>query len=309
MNSAANRVYVIIVTYNFLPWVERCLGSLRASNYPINTIIVDNASADGTVVFVRERFPEVTVIANDANRGFGAANNQGMALALDEGADFFFLLNQDTWIFPETVGRLVDAMGRAPEYGIVSPLHYTADEVTLDAAFCSYLVKDYAEQPDMLPDGIYAAGFINAAAWLIHRKCLEDVGGFGDLFYHYGEDRDYVQRIRYYGYLLGFVSSSRIVHDRPPRRFDIDTADKAIWYYTTGAKARLTDVNQPYAIAWIAVWFWFIKDMMALIFKGKMFAFPAGLKIFYTVFIRGSKSILQYREKIGKRVRYLFLQR
>jgi GT2 family glycosyltransferase len=307
MNAAANPVYVVIVTYNFLPWAEHCLRSLRASNYPLKTIVVDNASADDTVALVREHFPEVTVIANAGNRGFGAANNQGMAVAVDEGAEFVFLLNQDTWIFPETVGRLVDALRREPAYGVVSPLHYAADETTLDAAFCSYLNKDYAEQPDMLPGGTYPAGFINAAAWLIHRQCLEDVGGFGDLFFQYGEDRDYVQRLRYYRYQLGFVSSARIVHDRPARRFNIDTAEKMIWYYTIGSRARLANINTPYAWAWAGVAAWLLRDAVALLLKGKWFAIRAATKVCYTVFVKGTAEILRYRRKIRAGARFLFI--
>lgn len=301
------KVYVVIVTYNAMRWAERCFVSLRGSNYPVAVVVVDNASTDGTVAFVSAQFPEVKVIANAANRGFGAANNQGIALALDEGADFVFLLNQDTWIFPETVGRLVDAMADASGYGIVSPLHYAADGVTLDAGFARYLLKDYGENPGALNDGLYPAAFINAAAWLVSRHCLQDVGGFGDLFYHYGEDHDYVQRIRYYGYALGFVPSARIVHDRPSNRFGLESAEKTTWYYSVGARARLADINKPYPLAWLIVGFWFLGDMAYGLLKGKWFVIPVAIRVFYTVFIRGAAAIIRYRKKIGRGSKFLFL--
>jgi len=309
MSSAPEKVYVVIATHNAMPWVERCFTSIRNSSYPLTTVVVDNASVDETVVTIARDFPEVTIITNAVNLGFGAANNQGMNRALRDGADYIFLLNQDTWIFPDTVEKLVEAVRREPQFGIASPIHYCADEKTYDDAFCSYLVKEYAEQPDMLPQGIYPAPFINAAAWLIQRKCLEHVGGFGDLFYHYGEDRDYVQRLHYFHYKLGFVNSAGIVHDRPPRRFVLETLNKTVWYYSVGAKARLADINRPYAIAWMAVWFWFVKDMVALLFKGKAFALPALFKVFYSVFIRGSKSITRYRSAIrtAKQHKFLFI--
>lgn len=308
MSSAPQKVYVVIVTYNALRWADRCFPSLRASGYPVQTVVVDNNSSDDTVAVLRSQFPEVHVIANGHNAGFGAANNQGISWALTNQADFVFLLNQDTWIFPDTVGKLVAAASREPQYGIVSPMHFAADEVTLDGAFASYLVKDYTEQPDMLHEGIHPSGFINAAAWFIHRQCLEVVGGFGPLFYHYGEDRDYVQRIHYHHYQLGFLNTARIVHDRPPKRFTIDTAEKASWYYTTGAKARLANINRPYPVAWISVWLWMVNDMIALILKGKRFALPVAFKISYAVFIRGSKEIIQYRKKISEKTRYRFLK-
>jgi len=307
MSSAPEKVYVVIATHNAMPWVERCFTSIRNSSYPLTTVVVDNASVDETVVTIARDFPEVTIITNAVNLGFGATNNQGMNRALRDGADYIFLLNQDTWIFPDTITKLVDAMRREPQFGIASPIHYCADETTYDNAFYGYLKKEYNEHPNTLPPGIYPSQFINAAAWLVQCKCLEDVGGFGDLFYHYGEDRDYVQRLHYFGYKLGFVNLAGIVHDRPARRFALKTLDEVVWYYTFGTKARLANINKPYASTRIAVWLWFAKDMIAMMLTGKMFAVAAMAKVSSDVFIRGSKKIVQYRQSISDNTRYRFL--
>jgi len=308
MSPAPEKVYIVIVTYNGLRWVERCFTSLRSSQYPVKTVVVDNASTDDTLTSIARDFPEVQVIANAANKGFGAANNQGITWALQQGADYIFLLNQDTWIFPDTVGRLVEVMRQAPGYGIISPLHYAADEVTLDASFERYVSKDYAQAAQTLQNAVYPIDFINAAAWFVRRGCLEAVGGFGDLFYHYGEDRDYVQRVRYYRYALGFVPLARIVHDRPPRRFALDSFDKTVWYYSVGSRARLADINHVYPIAWIGVWLWLLRDMAAALLRGKWFVIPATIKIFYNVFIHGTAEIVRYRRKIRQGIPFLFLR-
>ncbi|MCB0774675.1 MAG: glycosyltransferase, partial [Flavobacteriales bacterium] len=86
-------VFAIIVTYNGAPWVHACLGSLRASTLPVQTIVVDNGSTDGTPDLIGSAFPEVELVRTGKNLGFGAANNVGMRMALDRGAGHVFLLN------------------------------------------------------------------------------------------------------------------------------------------------------------------------------------------------------------------------
>ena len=95
------KIFVIIVTYKGNQWYERCFTSLRNSEYPVQTIVIDNASNDGTVEYIRENFPEIYLIESEENLGFGRANNIGMRYALDHGCDYVFLLNQDAWIKPE----------------------------------------------------------------------------------------------------------------------------------------------------------------------------------------------------------------
>ena len=89
------KVAVIIVSYNFEPWMDRCLGSLRESTLPVTVWVVDNASTDQTVSLIRANYPEVNIIQNTSNKGFGAANNQGMAEDIQKQFDYVFLLNQD----------------------------------------------------------------------------------------------------------------------------------------------------------------------------------------------------------------------
>jgi len=91
------KVSVIIVSYNFEQWIDRCLGSLRRSTSPISVIVVDNGSKDKTTQIIEKNYPEVHLIKTGANLGFGKANNIGIRYAMEQGADYFFLLNQDAW--------------------------------------------------------------------------------------------------------------------------------------------------------------------------------------------------------------------
>ena len=92
------KIVAIIVTYNAVPWLERCLGSLQASSVPVQTVIVDNRSTDETVNTIRTRYPQTVLIENQENLGFGQANNIGIRYALEHEATHVLLLNQDAWI-------------------------------------------------------------------------------------------------------------------------------------------------------------------------------------------------------------------
>lgn len=88
-----NATYIIIVSYNGMPWLEKCLKS--CGKFPV--IIVDNSSTDETVSFVEDNFPNVILLRQALNLGFGQANNIGIRYALDIGAENVFLLNQDVF--------------------------------------------------------------------------------------------------------------------------------------------------------------------------------------------------------------------
>ena len=125
------KVFVIIVAYKGMRWYERCFESLRQSSMSVQTVVVDNASNDGTVDYIRKNHPEIHLIESKSNLGFGRANNLGMRYALDHNCDYVFLLNQDTWVEPDAIELLVKCHLCHKEYGIISPMHLSADEKQL----------------------------------------------------------------------------------------------------------------------------------------------------------------------------------
>ncbi len=209
------KVLVIIVSYNFEPWLERCLGSLRHSFYPVDTVVIDNGSTDQTIQRIRKDYPEIRLLPQNKNLGFGRANNIGMQIALAEGYDFVFLLNQDAWIDSNTIGELVELSQSYPQYGILSPVHLTGKGDKPDPGFGYYA---QIQQLDQLSDkNILPIPFANAALWMIPVSVLKKVGGFSPLFYHYGEDKDFVNRLTYHDYQVGYSPRVFGNHDREYR--------------------------------------------------------------------------------------------
>jgi len=202
-----------------MPWIDKCLKSCKGNR----VVVIDNASTDETISYIKENFPEVELFPQDKNLGFGQANNLGIKYALDQGADYVFLLNQDAYLHTECIETLIAVHKQNPEYGILSPIHLNGKGSALDDNFLMYLNRYKITNKlftDVFTRGFskhYDIEFVNAAGWLISRECIEKVGGFDPLFFHYGEDRNYCQRIAYHGFKLGIVPNTFINHDRENR--------------------------------------------------------------------------------------------
>jgi len=121
MKSPLN-IYVVIVTYNGMKWIDKCLKDVLQSDIKVNIILVDNCSTDETVHFVRNNYPNIDLVQTDENLGFGRANNIGIKKAIQNDADYVFLLNQDGYVEKDTISKLVLFQIDHPEYGVLSPL-------------------------------------------------------------------------------------------------------------------------------------------------------------------------------------------
>ena len=222
-------VYVVIVTYKGHQWYERCFSSLRNSELPLTTVVIDNASNDGTVEYIEEHYSDIHLIKSEKNLGFGRANNLGIRYAFDHGADYVFLLNQDAWIEPDTMGKLIKIAQAHPEYGILSPVHLNAEKNNIEHLLLHRL-DDFRTTDPMLFDDlyfgrvkeVYETKYVNAAAWLLPRKTIETIGGFDPIFFHYGEDDNYINRVLFHGMKIGMCPQVKVVHDndRPRPLYD-----------------------------------------------------------------------------------------
>lgn len=217
-------VVCIVVTFNGDQWIEKCLSSICSSSVTMNVICIDNGSTDNTINIIQNKFPAVQLIKTARNLGFGQANNMGFSLALAKSAKYIFLLNQDAFIFNDTVSNLIEAAESRQQFGILSPLHLNGDGSKFDSYFFRYLTES-----DIAPylysqllhahvvNPIIETSFVNAAAWLLSADCVKKVGGFDRIFFHYGEDKNYCQRVLSKGFSIGICTNSKVMHDREER--------------------------------------------------------------------------------------------
>lgn len=292
-------IYVVVVTWNGMQWIDRCLSDLRASTISVSTIVVDNGSSDGTVEHIQEAFPEVSVHQMDRNLGFGQANNFGIKEALEQGADFVYLLNQDAYVYPDMFEHLVDTYSNVKDsnIGIVSPLHLYRDNVHFDYQFKGYLSAISADMAEDLmlssPKPFYIVDMVPAAGWLLPKKTIEIIGGFDPIFFHYGEDVQYTQRIKYHGLSTIVVPDAKMIHDRngfgneKMARRDEFFCGLKTYYFLNINYNKKTLVNKLMRVA-ISYMF----ESIRCLFRGEFKNFGR----YYSAFIRNIIYIPQYRK-------------
>ena len=212
-------ILTIVVTYNAMKWLDRCLGSLRESEVPTDVIVIDNGSVDGTCEYIAGNYPDVLLTRSEENLGFGKANNVGFRYALEHQYRYVYLMNQDAWVYKDTLSVLTSAMDSDSSIGILSPMQMTASGDRPDMRFekkCPAEALEDISGP-VASGKVYETKFVMAAHWMISRECLQKVGGFSPAFPHYGEDDNFIHRARLKGYRICVHSGAKAVHDREMR--------------------------------------------------------------------------------------------
>lgn len=241
-------ISVIIVTHNGLKWIEECINSILHSKIAVSIIVIDNCSSDNTLRSLKQ-FSDVKIIRQNENLGFGAANNIGISYALQKGADYCFLMNQDVYLDSNTISNLIQIHIKNADYGILSPIHLNGKGNTLDENFSNYIKKNDNLLSDIIlynyKSKVYEVPFVNAAAWLVSRELFEKIGGFDPIFFHYGEDNNLCQRAIYHGFKIGIVPEVFMRHDRGNRKsIEVKEFSKKYYFnYEMYLKEFYADIN------------------------------------------------------------------
>jgi GT2 family glycosyltransferase len=213
----------VVVTYDALPWIEHCLGSLSGTP----TVVVDNGSGDGTVELVRSRFPDVDVVESE-NRGLAAGWNIGIRRAASR---YVLLLNSDAWLVGDALGRLVTFADRRPEAAVVAPRLLNQDG-SLQRSVRGFptlwrLATEYFFLRKLAPrspvlNGFYAGGFdhdevreaefVMGACMLVRRSAIDQVGLLDEDFFLFSEETDWCYRFRRAGWQVLFFPGAECVH-------------------------------------------------------------------------------------------------
>jgi GT2 family glycosyltransferase len=219
------RVAAVVVTYDALPWIEQCLDSLRG----VETVVVDNGSSDGTVAFVRERFPHVRLVESE-NRGLGAGWNVGVR---ETASTYVLLLNADAWLLDAALERLCDFADARPRAAVVGPRLVNPDG-TLQRSVRGYptawrLATEYFFLRKLAPgssalNSFYGGGFghdeirevevVMGACMLLRREAIAEVGECDEDYFLFSEETDWCYRFREAGWEVVFFPGAECVHVR-----------------------------------------------------------------------------------------------
>jgi GT2 family glycosyltransferase len=210
-------VSVVIVNWNGQPLLERCLAALDAQTYADReVIVVDNGSTDASLAWLAECQPAVRLLRNDHNRGFAAANNQGIRAARGR---YVALLNNDAFATPGWLAALVAAAEAHPRAGMVASLMLFADRPSMvnSAGICvdrfgvSWDRAGGAPAAD--PESAIVPVFgASAGAALYRREMLAELDGFDEDFFAYLEDVDLAWRARWLGWQAVLAPAARVLH-------------------------------------------------------------------------------------------------
>ncbi len=216
------KLSVVILNYNVRYFLELCLKSVEAALIDLQAeiIVVDNASRDGSCEMVKTSFPEVILIENKENFGFSKGNNQGVAIAKGE---FICILNPDTVVAEDTIKILLKFTENRSELGIVgcklidgqgrflpeSKRHLPTPKVSLKKILGftgSYYV------PELELDSIGKVDILVGAFMLLKKGVYEEVGGFDEDYFMYGDDIDLSYKVLNAGYTNFYNGKTTIIH-------------------------------------------------------------------------------------------------
>jgi GT2 family glycosyltransferase len=236
-------VSVVIVNYNVRAFLENALVALGKSMRGIEgeVFVVDNASDDGSVEMVRQKFPEVRLIVNKTNLGFAAANN----IALRESSgEYLLLLNPDTLVQEDTMHRMIDFLATHIDVGLAgcrilnpdgtlqlacrrtfpTPWVALSKIIGLSAMFPGSKLFGKYNLTYLDPSEMHEVDAVSGSFMFLRRKVFEDVGGLDEQFFMYGEDLDWCYRIKEAGWKIFYVPSTQIIHYKgeSAKRSDLD---------------------------------------------------------------------------------------
>ncbi len=209
------QVYVILLNWNGWRDTLECLDSLDKLDYPnYRILVVDNASTNDSVVQIHLTYPDVPLLVNDRNLGFGGGCNVGIQRALQSGADYVWLLNNDTKVDPHALTALVEKAESNSEIGAVGSVLYHMGEPGRVQAWGGGYVNLWlgvSRHHFVSPKG-KRMDYLTAASLLLRGEALDQVGGFDEGFFMYWEDSDLGFRLRKEGWQLAVAEDSLIWH-------------------------------------------------------------------------------------------------
>jgi GT2 family glycosyltransferase len=220
---------ISIVSYNSLSFLKECLNSISANPPELRCeiIVVDNASSDSTVEFVKDNYPEVTIISNEKNIGFAAANNRAME---SSNSKYVILMNSDCRVFKKSLDNLVAFMEKNPEVGIAGPKIINTDGTiqlscrrfpsAFDAAAHTVLTNIFPHNPfsrkyklaDIEKDRAFKVDWVSGSCMIVRTNALEETGLLDENYFMYVEDLDICYRMWQKNWKVYYCPHAEVMH-------------------------------------------------------------------------------------------------
>lgn len=296
----SKKAYIIVLNWNGKEDTLECLASLRSTNYEdYKVVLVDNGSEDDSVKAVRENFPEVDVVETGKNLGFAGGNNVGIEYAMKAGADYVFLINNDTTIHPDYLKELVEAAEADTKVGAAgSKIYYHSEPSVLWFAGGKVnWLKNKGEHIGLneKDEGQYdvqkEVGYLTGCALLVKREVIEKIGVLAEDYFLYYEDTDFCLRVQNAGCKTLYVPKSKIYH-KVSRSTKPGSSSYVYYHVRNGlVNARRNGSAAVKVAIYVYAFGLFIKQLVKIAF------FPAKRDWAYAV-LRGEKDFL--RGRMGK---------
>ena len=248
-------VYLVVLNWNGLEDTIACLESCRAISYPrLRVLVVDNGSVDGSQAAIRERFPDVELIETGRNLGFAGGNNVGIRRALEQGADYVLLLNNDTLVDRGFVDALVRTARSDPAIGMLCSKIYRVDPPDVLWYAGGYMIE-WLGWGRHRGDGVRDVGQFETleeinrptgCSLMVTRALCERVGLLGEEYFLYAEDLDWGLRARRAGFKVVYDPGSRVWH-KVSRSTSGSRSGVVLYYYVRNLMLCL-DRNRPLPI-------------------------------------------------------------
>lgn len=254
------RVFTIVLNTNRLKDTLDCLASLEKSDYVNNTIIVlDNKSTNGSVEVIRKTYPSIQIIELVNNAGYAGNNNVGIRAAIVQGAEWVFVLNEDTILAPDCITHMVSIGESSPDIGIVGPMVYHYDEPSVIQSaggnmdpwwFPSHIGKNEVDQgqfPAPRP-----VDWISGCAIMVRGTTIAQIGQLDERFFYYWEETEWCLRARVNGWRIIHVPQAKLWHKGVQR--DYRPAPYVTYYSTRNRFLMLSKHRAPLYIRFYVGW-------------------------------------------------------
>jgi GT2 family glycosyltransferase len=221
MSTAAPKVVAVVLDWNGADDTVRCVRSLAAlGDAGLEVLVVDNGSRTSPEAALRAAGLDAEVVSTGCNLGYAGGNNVGIRAALERGAAFVWVLNNDAEVRPGALSALLESAALHPKAGVFGSRVLRGDDpsriwvawgrVTWRQSLIALEGEDAADGPRF--DGERDVEWIPGCALLFRAEALRDVGGFDEDFFAYHEDVDWAARARAKGWISRYVGASRVVH-------------------------------------------------------------------------------------------------